>query len=411
MSEEPTPYNCSTPPRYETLVLWLAVALFAILNFARLPHEIADEGFHAPQVWLFTNGDYRITDGLTTIPTYHAAVAFLSRCAGLNSVTEWRIASSVVALLAIPLFYRLRKKLHPADAESRTQLFFLCPYLFPMFFVIYTDAWSLLFLLLSLERMLSGRPWQSAGAGLLALLIRQTNIIGLLFIVGLDYLRTHEGMPSRATILQFLRKHVGMILVGLLFAGFVVWNGGIAIHDKSQHPLSFNLANLHFFLLLQGLLFLPHVLQKGCQAVAEWWKQPWFFPVVGGFFLLYLATFHASHTFNDPGMHFYLRNRLLHFVLSDPVWKTLAFVPVCLALFSLWNSLRDHRETLLWLAFLLLSVAPFAVIEQRYYLPALAFWLVLGKPLEETSRRLLPLYFLGLDLWLAWQISRVEFFL
>ena len=73
------------PGRFAIVGTTLLVVIGAALGFAMImgqPRLLTDEGAHASQVWLFSDGKSEILVGITMIPGYHAILALVNRAAG-----------------------------------------------------------------------------------------------------------------------------------------------------------------------------------------------------------------------------------------------------------------------------------------------------------------------------------------
>jgi alpha-1,2-glucosyltransferase len=242
-------------------LLWIVLASLA-LGFGVITHldvGIGDEDVHQFQINWFLQGRYEIFEYVTVLPLYHLVVAKLAQWTGLTSLDGLRFVHMVFAAGAIPAFFMLCRTLYPAQAATRTLQFLFIPFLFPLFFLTYTDLPALLFVFLMLERTLRQKYLGASVLALIAVAMRQPNIVWVGFAGGLIALYTAEEMSVRLRAEQGKRGlqnpeylmrvwHRAWYLVGvvIIFAAFVIWNGGVAMGDAEQHKLSLNLSNLYF---------------------------------------------------------------------------------------------------------------------------------------------------------------------
>src|SRR5262249_40152303 len=143
----------------------------------------------------------------------------------------------------------------------RTVQWFFMPLLFPLYFLVYTDAWGLVAVLATQLCALRRRYGLAALAGLAGTLIRQGPIVWggvawlLALLTGFDPARWRDEWRGR--LAAGLRRSWPLLVVMLLFVAFVLWNRGIAVGERERHALTFNTTNIACFLLCAWLVFLP----------------------------------------------------------------------------------------------------------------------------------------------------------
>ena len=174
----------------------------------------------------------------------------------------------------------------------------LCPVLYFFSFLYYTDQVSTAMVLLTLCLQMSGQPWVSAFAGLLAVLCRQTNIVWVFLCGGLSAghilvteVRCHQAATKRPPTISLttsgqLRELVlgtwdisrtwtlarvlglvilrcgGYIMVGAAFLVFVRLNDGVVVGDRSAHVVTIHLAQILYFAAFFTALTLPFALKN-----------------------------------------------------------------------------------------------------------------------------------------------------
>ena len=354
------------------LVVFVA-AVFTYIAFCIKDGLYSDEGFHAPQVWVYYSGGTKFAESITVPPTYHYIMGFIVRQIGYYDDKLLKLISLLISLLTIPAFYKIISKYHPQEAGIRTlQLFFL-PLMFIYYFLIYTDIWALLLITLNLYFAVCRRYALSALIGLAAICLRQDSIvwISLSFLL-ICFERNNQNDTLRIgdVIKNGIIKGWLYIAVFIAFVAFVIYNGGVAIGDKDQHKSgSLNLGNLYIFLILAWFLFLPLNI-KLLPDILKLLRSRWSGFVLVGFFLLYMGSFTNSHGYNNTLFDYFLHNGMANYLTNNILVKSLSCI---LALWMILTlvvmKLPDQRFK--WALLIIpLSVISHPMIEPRYYFPA-----------------------------------------
>lgn len=191
---------CTSAPFAPSPELELAgAAAFLIIGFAFFYDngQGVDENVHYDQIVRLVSGDWSLNPVLTTLPGFHAIVA--ASVWGPGGATQFSVRLAVfgLSLATVGVCYALARALQPEYAVTRTIQFTLLPILFPQFFLIYTDVTSLLFVMLMMLAAVH-RKYEVAGAlGLVSCLVRQDNVIWVVFVVLWSYLRDLRGRGDR----------------------------------------------------------------------------------------------------------------------------------------------------------------------------------------------------------------------
>lgn len=415
--------------RAERAMAWAAIALGSVAGLLMLRHGgggglVSDEAVHGHQLLNLARGQLELVEGLTTIPGYHVVLALLCGLFQVETVVGARMVSALMSLPATLVFFALALRLNRTRVlETTLQLHFL-PILFPYFFLLFTDGFSLFLVLLSLYLAVCRRPHASALASIASVLVRQNNILWLFFVWAFSYLERHGPELSRERVVSFLRQNVLFELGMGAFVLFVAINHGVAVGDKSAHPMKLGLGNVYFFLLLYFFLFLPLNLAACGEALRSLRRWPVLLAAVL-LFAVYMLTFTNDHPYNlatlrahiftEEGVRLgdtpFLRNELLGLMCQEPLHKALFFVPILLSALVLLRTRLVVRG--FWLLYPLgaLYLMGSWLIEQRYDFIPLAL-LLLAR--ERQSKALeLATAAMGLvgSLVLAWGIERGLFFL
>lgn len=372
-----------SPETVREFLFWSAIGLAYGIGFVLMIDAplIADEGYHLPQISGFLAGNFEVSPHLTVLPIYHAIMAVVLSAMGAITVADARLANLLVSAISVWVFYRIAARLWPEERYLLTARLAFLPILFPMHFVIYTDGWALLFVLLAVERCLDGKNWQSALAIAIASLIRQPNVVWIVLLWILANTHPSSWRPRLESVFSNWRINslpFFVLIVG--FAALFLMNRGVAVGDRTQHAVSINFANVWFFGLCSFLFFLPEV-WAGARPLSRLSRSArlWLALASTAVLVLYLSTYHVLHQYNQPSLWFYLRNRLLYWTTSSEWVRLAVFVPVIFGL-ALFCFGRYQQPRFIWIVpIALLSILVMPLIEQRYYLVPLVFFLAFGK--------------------------------
>ncbi|KAL0648892.1 hypothetical protein Bca4012_047183 [Brassica carinata] len=161
-----------------------------------------DEIFHVPQAQQYCNGNFRSWDPMITTPPglYYLSLAhvaslfpgmLLMRTTSQSfseacSTSVLRSTNAVFAVLCGVLVYEIIRFLGPSLSDRKATLMALVMSLYPLHwfftFLYYTDVASLTTFLAMYLACLRRRYILSAVFGTLAILIRQTNVVWMLFV-------------------------------------------------------------------------------------------------------------------------------------------------------------------------------------------------------------------------------------
>lgn len=308
------------------------------------------------------------------------------------------------------------------------------PVLYFFSFLYYTDAGSTFFILFAYLMTLYGSHASAATLGVCAILFRQTNVVWVGFCAGTvvaqkmdevwatEQTKKRDQRPSGTGVCHVPFSLAGAkrlarflwefattpahlmavvvatwpyLLVAAGFAGFVVWNGGIVVGDRSSHEACLNFPQLFYFLSFTLLFALPVTLchQRALCFLQSLRKRP----------LLYLALTVGALVlvWRFTHVHRYLLadNRHFPFYVWRRVYQQHQLVRYLLVpgyMYAAWTFAETllRGRSLLWaLAFgvcLLASTVPQKLLEFRYFIvPYLLYRLHL--PLASMPRLLLEL--------------------
>jgi alpha-1,2-glucosyltransferase len=356
-------------------VLVLAHSTITAREMAGAP-RYSDEQHHMKQVEQFCGGDFTPNPRITTIPGYHVLAMEYGRLTGDCTLPRIRRVNVVLMLLATAAFAWACRAAGSERVALRTLQFYFLPVLLPYAFLVYADVVSVLMNVVTAGLLLSGRPRAAGLAGSAAIVFRQTNVVWLPLVI-VWVLLEDASWRDAARPWRALLARLWPTLVGLAaFAVFVKWNGGIAVGGRGAFAAGLFSGNVFLGLFLFFLLFLPASLARLWHGRARLRDPLLAWALLAGWALL-LTTFAPEHPFNKFGG--FLRNELLSWVRVDPFLQTLFYLPIAgaiavLYLAPLW---RPALYALYPLA--ILSVVPLRLVEHRYAMPAMVFFLLFRK--------------------------------
>jgi alpha-1,2-glucosyltransferase len=222
-------------------------------------------------------------------------------------------------------------------------------------------------------------------AGIGSMLVRQNNVIWFGFLIMLFLIQEYEA-PLRAFLSvrsprsawgaikefpwrQVIRRSWAFILGILLFAAFLLYNGGMAIGDTGAHPFpAVHLGNMYFLLLLSFFLFFPLIIARYASIGRLISRSRFTIPLLVAFFALMMLTFISDHPYNQGLQSAFFRNRMLAYMMLN-VWH-LAAAGILMMIALLWMIATPliRREYSLLYPLTILYLLPSWLIEQRYYL-------------------------------------------
>ncbi len=395
------------------ILSWLAVLIVTSTAFLAIRNHgsLIDEYHHFLQIDTFLHGRTALDPELTTLPGYHViicAVAFFVRA---SSYPDMRLISFLLSLVTIVVFYASAKRFSE-NPQTRLLQFSFFPLLFPFFFLIYTDVTALLFVLLALY--LRERGWRSWGylVSLISILVRQPNVVWLVFLLAWDFIETYGWRSITADQFKgYLRANWLGVLIVISFGGFALFHGSFSMGHQDFHP-SFRLytGNVFFFLFLSFFLFAP----LGLANLGERWcllvryRMVMLFSLVG-LALLYWFSFHADNPLNQ--FDFHLRNKMLRYLTANSVNKLIGFLPIALAALYFATTRFERPVFYLLYPFSVALLAPSWLIEQRYYLVPAALFMLFRPAASRSLECLLTCLYLGLSFYCFDGILNDRFFL
>lgn len=347
-------------------LLFAFLFLLAILTWVGLiffgHSQYTDEKTHTRQISRFIKGNYDVLPNLTTVPGYHYVIYAATAIFKDHSTQQFRMASLLISLLSIWIFYMIVKKVGSEIPRGKTLQYIFLPITFYYFPLVYTDIFSLLLVLLSFYFLLSRRFFLAALFILSSLLVRQNNIIWAMFFWLYAYIAENDWKFSWKIITDYFRKTRAFIVVFFSFFVFIIINKGVAIGDQEQHQLGFYMGNIYFFLVLCSLVFLPFLIDRLRN----------FKNIHCGRFYIGISLgiiLSLAFIFFPPELHPYnlkmrfLRNIILNFAYNG---YSLLYAMAILIGTVVLSVMKIDKKALIILPFIVLCLSQSFLIEQRY---------------------------------------------
>ena len=370
------------PTMQQGLSLLLVMTVMGICFFAaRTMEERADESAHYAQIERYVAGDYDTgSDTVAQTGGFHASAMIFTRLTGVATKEDIRLFVLLISGATMLLFRSLVRSFEPQVSTMRTLQFVFFPLLFPFWFLIYTDVYALMWLLLAILALTWDRVHVSGILMIVSVLVRQTYIVWLV-LMGLWTVTVAAPLRQLATRGTSFGIGVGFFLL------FVMVNGGIAVGDRGSNPdFVLQTENLLFMLLCFFVMFLPLILSTLPQIARL--PPALLVGVLLSSVVLYFGTFRVDHP-NNIGLNYFVRNALLETMNASTGAGVVTSVAIALAVLSLCViRLRQPVQYLIY-PFAALSVMPSWLIEQRYYLPAFTLFMLFRESASPRVERTL----------------------
>ncbi|XP_069694039.1 dol-P-Glc:Glc(2)Man(9)GlcNAc(2)-PP-Dol alpha-1,2-glucosyltransferase isoform X2 [Periplaneta americana] len=362
---------------------------------------------------------------ITTLPgLYLLSVGVLMP---LSTLLRWELCgiyalrlTNVFACFAnFYIIYNIRRRLRPEreGLEERLQDLLSAvnlasfPVLYFFTFLYYTDMTATSLILLSYLLQLDGRTLSASLTASVAVFVRQTNIVWVAFIALLSVshvLKSHVlqhngrlspkvsqsvkylqvlldtllrtwrcGFAARAQLADnILYNCGGFVLVGVSFLGFLLWNGGLVVGDRSAHQMVLNIPQLFYFSLFLVIFSSPFMvlyIKEFLINLLKHWKL-----------VLMLLIGCAIIVYSNTHVHTYLVSDNRHYTFY--IWKRLferyylvKYMLIPVYIFGAFSTFKLLKETDIafqigYIAFVALCLVPQKLLEFRYFIvPFLMF--------------------------------------
>ncbi len=388
-----------------------------------------DEIYHYPQGLAYCQNKFYIWDPkITTFPgLYIISYIFklilmlplmVLRISDENnhiscSIMYYRGYNIVLATLSLVLYFECRRSLYPSsDMKVQNWLISIILFLYPLnffyYFIYYTDTASTFFLLLvyylSIKRHCENQKDKGSRvkyivlsistfiAAIMAVLMRQTNAIWILFIAGnfvIDDIKRSDNYQDTWTnfnvkgffellsmffrnMKQLVYNSIHLLLPVLFFIIFICYNGSIVLGDKENHEISLHFAMpLHMLFIASCILYPSDIFNEFKGIIHNGSKIS--LQSLIGFCIVLCMLYYGSydHPFllaDNRHYMFYIWKRILSHKIIRILLAPIYFTVIKLGLIKIANS-KGPMWVLMYLICVLFNLVPARLLEPRYFTP------------------------------------------
>jgi alpha-1,2-glucosyltransferase len=314
--------------------------------------------------------------------------------------TVIRLLSTLLSYICLIGFFTLAKTINKDTAIRKSSLFLFFPIFFPFFFIIYTDIYSMFYVFLCLLFALKRRFWLSGLFGILSCLVRQNNILWVIFVGWVAYFESYYPQWRWKDVKLWISKFYVYFIDVILFIAFVIWNKGLVIGDRSHHSMALRLENSFYLLFFFFFIFLPYNFSKAGKISDFLKKNKLMWLLLIEVFLLYVFFFKATHMYNSTRgiFHLFLHNHVTALMKNTaPLSRILTFLPIAYSILVLCVTRLERKSFYLLYPFTILFLLPNAVVEIRYiFIPLALFLLFKEKDSWKMTTTTLAFYWVAL---------------
>ncbi|KAL3098997.1 hypothetical protein niasHS_000985 [Heterodera schachtii] len=374
----------------------------------RVPSPYMDEPFHVAQARHYCAGNFNEWNPkITTPPLLYLLVPLFNLCGGAE-----RFTNSVLFPIAFVCLCRLRRFLrrqkigktsqfgdqqqqHFVDAYVSALAVLSLPVLLDTSLLFYTDLLSLTLLALALS--LSDRPFPMFSVFVLALFVRQTNIVWLFFsafpIVWHSLRSFLQGQMSLyQTAIFLIRRLWPHALLCACFIVFLFLNGGsVVLGDRSAHRPVLHVPQVLYFCAFAAASAFPHFANYIFCFFREYFRGKkrgisvslLRFSLPAALFVAF-SLFSIVHLFTLEHPYLLADNRHFTFYIWQRIFQRhwlvkYALVPVyAICAVFIWHTMET--DTVTKVAFAVSTSAclvPAHLLEFRYFVVPFAVWRLL----------------------------------
>ena len=368
-----------------TLVGIACYVLWYVLLSHFHPSPLADETRHQGAITQVLRGHFD-PSGPFMLPGYHLIIAAGSALAG-SSLSFSRLLTCLMCCVTVVLYASIPQRRHGRGSGRSPLLLVFLPILFPYTAMVYTDAVALLFIIGAIWSHTRRLPILPALLMFLACLIRQSNMVWVVFMAAWRALEVWDECESEVisagwsrwnTFIRRLVLQVSGYVVVLGLVGIVLLlHGGAVASDAPENRPQPNVGNFYTISFFALILWAPIWLERGRQDVRSLVLAARMKPLQTGGMLLVVALLGAALITTFDNWHpwnqhlWYLRNIPIMLMERYMSFRVLGvaclFVAVCL-IARFWSS-QPNRGCLMLLAlFTILFLLPHPLVEPRYFI-------------------------------------------
>lgn len=392
--------------------VYLMASIPIFEHIYKVARVVVDEEFHLPQGKHYCTGNFKVWDSkITTFPGLYILTSILLP---LKICTTFALRFMCLLASAFNLFLIIKiqevfhgKVIHTLlDALTIT----LLPPLYFFAHLYYTDVISVTTILGMYNFWLRGYHKSTAIVGVWSVLMRQTNIIWVMFFLGVSagnelIINTKPMLPEYKSkkgdskekvnaeadmdtlikvivynlknptffignISHIMHKFLGYFLVLLAFGAFVLYNGSIVVGDKTAHQATIHLPQI-LYCTLFILIFGPSlILQNGWVAAKNFFKHIKLTVFLTLFLLIvvkYNTIVHPYLLADNRHYTFYVWNRFYG------KYEYAKYLPIPVYIFGLYliAECLKHRQIvtqIMYFVCLVLVLGLQTLIDVRYFL-------------------------------------------
>ncbi|KAG2156533.1 glycosyltransferase family 59 protein [Suillus bovinus] len=274
-------------------VVYCGVAVAVLKEFnAVVTEPYMDEPFHVPQALAYCRGEWSTWDPkITTPPGLYILSVLLHRVFMFKCNLNLLRLTNTLTLFALPLvltrllgFHQRRRSPPKLTPSIEALVLSIFPVAWFFGFLYYTEVPSLVSVLCTVVAATQNKHWLAGLLGIVSCLFRQNNVIWVLYAYAAsqlmrlrfkrgdaklydppalgagpgDFIRSIMSAPK--ALPELLPAFAPYAVVLALFGGFVIWNDGIVLGDKSNHVPSFHVPQLYYFIAFATIIGWPVVI-------------------------------------------------------------------------------------------------------------------------------------------------------
>ncbi|KAG1757259.1 glycosyltransferase family 59 protein [Suillus lakei] len=397
----------------DTRILYLVYCGFAVAVLkefnAVVTEPYMDEPFHVPQALTYCRGEWSTWDPkITTPPGLYMLSVLLHRIFMFKCNLALLRFTTTLTLFVLPLVltrllaFHQRRHFPPKLAPSMEALVLSTfPIAWFFGFLYYTEVPSLVSVLGTVVAATQNRHWLAGLLGIVSCLFRQNNVIWVLYAYAASqlmrlqiqkrgYAELHDPlalgagpgdllrsiMSAPKALPELLPAFAPYAVVLALFGGFVIWNGGIVLGDKSNHVPSFHVPQLYYFIAFATMIGWPAVLcgeggplKVATEVISR--MRTLLTAIISIFMGITIQRFTIHHPFllsDNRHYTFYIWRRVFMLHAAVPY----LFIPGYQACAWAWwiRVARDQSllQTLVLPVLILPTLLPTPLLEPRYFL-------------------------------------------
>lgn len=304
----------------------------------------------------------------SVLPGYVIIISFFMKIFGSYSLASARLITAIFSFFSIIIFFFIAKKLNNKFVYIKTLQYVLFPLIYPFFFLVYTDIFSLVLVLASFLLLLNKKYAFSGILALISVLIRQDNI----FWIGFFCFYAFRGKISYdyfKSIILYIFSFIFLVLF------FLINSGNIALGDKQYHIVSVHIGNIYLFIFMIFIFFLPIHIYNIRKIFFFITRQPKYFLFILFINLLFFLL-KIDHKYNQISLGGFLHNQFFHILLINIPNKIIGYIITGWTILSCLNIKFINKKMYFLYLFSFLSFVFHWLIEPRYIIPAIAFFIL-----------------------------------